>query len=281
MNKLLTLTITTAIAVVVLATVLMPVLQDYEDGVTKTYSNVGAKASAISEDVTITYDGTTLTVGDDTSFSGFVPMMSDAAALNFNGSKTNLSLAIFDTANYSALTSLTLAFDVSEKTATGTYTNSSQTTAAAISFTWSDWCFIYDADGDYVTNYYTSSSTDTPVYFSDITEVHAYKWVSTSEYYTFSGTAVSGSETGTADLDATAVSGVEDVSYFNQRYNLSGLSYTNESSTTIYAPYVCAKATVSGMSEADDRYVNLFAVIPVMIIMAILVGVAAAALRRD
>lgn len=279
MNKLLTLTITTAIAVVVLATVLMPVLQDYEDGVTKTYSNVGAKASAISEDVTITYDGTTVTVGGD-SFPGHVPMMSDAASLIFNSGKTNLTLILFGVAAYPNLTALTLAFDVSEKTATGTYTTTTVTTETAVSFTWTDWCFVYDADGDYVTNYYTSSSVNTPVYFSDINEVHAF-YRTSSEYYLFDGTSVTGTETGTADLDATAVSGVEDVSYFNQRYNFSGLSYTNESSTTIYAPYVCAKATVSGMSEADDRYVNLFAVIPVMIIMAILVGVAAAALRRD
>lgn len=268
----------TTVAIVVLATVLMPVLEDYQDDSTITYTNAGTKSKLVDSSTAIVFDGTTLTVGGNTFSGGRVALMTDGGILHYNASGTTLNLNTNGTL-YSGLTSLNVTADPSTKTVSGTYTNSTHTEATSVSFTWSDWAVCYDPSGEYVTNYYTSSSVFTPVYYTDINDVYGANSVNASTYIAWHGTTVGGSAEGTATLDQKDISGVSDAHYFNTRYNESGLSYV-DGDTTYYPPFICAKATVSVLNDNDDRYVQLLSVIPVLVIVAIIMGVVFAVISR-
>lgn len=277
--KIVGLAVAAMVAVVVLAGVLMPVLDDYDKSVTETYTNTGSRSSPITESVTIVYDGSKVTVNGN-ECSGHVSFMSDAGFLSYNGSKTTLSFAKLGVSGYGGLTSLNVTADPSTKTISGTYTNSGHTDPTEITATWSDWAYAYDPAGEYVMNYYTSSSSDTPVYYNNISEVHAINTTSSSVYYTWSGKTVTlpDSTTATAGLDEQDISGISDAHYFNTRFNLSGLSYET-GGTTYYPPYICAKATVEAMTDTDERNMEILAAIPALVIVAIITGIIVAIYR--
>ena len=277
--KIVGLAVAAMVVIVVLGGVLIPVLDDYDKSVTETYTNTGSRSSPITESTAIAYDGSKVTVNSN-EFSGHVSLMCDKGYISFNSGKTALSVVALGVGSYDVLTSLDVTVNPETKTLSGTYTNSNHTSPTSISITWTDWCYVYDPNGLYVMNYYTSSSVYTPVYYNDIDEVHAIHSSNGGHQYTWSGKTVTlpDSTTATAGLDEQDISGISDAHYFNTRYNSSGLSYETGGST-YYPPYICAKATVEAMTDADERNMEILSVIPALVIVAIISGIIVAIYR--
>lgn len=265
-KKMVSAMVTLIVAVILTVSLVVPVISDFSSESIMTKENVGAKASPVTESTTITFDGTDLLVGTN-EFDGHVSLMCDNGFISYNAGKTSLSFATFD-GRYDGLTSLNVTVDPTTKTVSGTYTNAGHTESTSLSTTYTDWCYVYDPDGEYVMNYYTSSSVDTPVYYNDINEIHAI-YSGSGVNLAFTGTTVTGTDEGTAALTENSIDNVDDMKYIETRYNQSDLTY-EYNDTTYVPPYICAKAVVDGTVEPINTYSTILSIIPILIIIGIL-----------
>lgn len=280
-TKIVSLAIAAAISIILVAGVLMPAINDAEDGQTITYTNYGYQAQAVSGSSAISYtwDSTNgITIGTSTispSQAANGPMVifaSDAgyAKTNFAGTSGEfygiVSSAI--TAG-SAITACTITVDPTAKTVAITDITAS-TTIADVTLTYSDWCFIPAVEGDIVM--YAPYTTAKTFYAEDDSDVYSFFRSGATWAVSYTGTtAVNtyGSSTITTDFDGTAVSGYEGL--YSYSIDLTPTDYFVTVSDTSYGPSVIVMdKQASGTTETGNQITPILAVIPVLVIVAIL-----------
>ena len=267
-NTLLTMIIGVTVAVIMAAAVLVPVLNDEmnHDVTFKTDSfRVAMAAAGDDVDVTITCD----------SPGYFSINGGDSVTLHATYSY------IFDDSSYYLR-------------CTGGYNGNSgdvwHITRGHISYTVNGTTYdadtdgdVYycDPDGDYIM---TSSSeyvlTDTRCLVTGMSYIDNGNKVCKFEGSIADGFTLTYS-TGTGDVTYSGTPIVEKVDGYENLFILSGVEFTDSNGSTItYNRFVCP-ASVTATAEHNENVDSLLSVIPLLVITAVLVGVVAAAVRRN
>ena len=272
-NAILTFAIGAVVAIILMGSLLVPVLDDLVDDHTQTYyNNTGGSPLkyAMNEDdhlVTYTANGTTLTVDEETYTIGstYIYAISDTviilASTNgisiFNGSTQVLSTSkIYD-----------VSVEYSEGTATITYGTTTVTGTYA-------WLYIADPAGDHILTTVSDSST---VYFNSFEELATAQKLSGYQAVLFDGAATyNGSEATYAATTAEQSGTNGTISYMTGKLSITS------GGTTVTPTYVIAKESVSYTDDAGNQMGALLAPLPILIIIAILLGaVGLVAKNRD
>lgn len=263
-NKLIAFSVGVVVAVLLLATLLIPVIEDANKDRTSTFYNApfgGVNYSSDDEDHTFTYvagaasvdvDGTTYTLGASKYFivTDYVAVLASSNGITlFNGATRLLY-------NYTT-TDVTLV--LSDGTSTLTYGTSTDTQ----SYTWS---YVVDSDGDHVLVSPVSSSTQ--IYCKSLSDLSGNWWLSSSHYYTLHGGAAAYD-----GAEATAAGTLADQSNTNGEVKYLEGQLTLSTEDTTYTPgWVLAPASVSYTDEFGRQMAPILGAIPVIIIAAILVA---------
>lgn len=296
--KIITLSITAVVVVVLLATVLIPVIDDAKNDY-NVNNGVGTYSLVTDGEVTVSYasdasensftiNGVTV-IKSTSTYRYYAPIITDsfvivanlsgdtmAQSFNYRSNDTTGAGTIVDTSAYDVTVTIsghsaTIAYD--ETTVTKTFT----------------WIGYYSTDGNYVQQSMWSARGPYVQYFNNIDQIRGANVVGTTNtWFSFIGDEVKyGASTVTADYDAELVTGTTNV-YTQTVTNISSTSdytFTVDNSGTDYtvAPYFyLIPKTVEGTTTMAGMYSGILDAIPVMLIAALLLGfVAMIAFRRE
>ena len=128
-------------------------------------------------------------------------------------------------------------------------------------------------------NYYVRTANDGPQYVNDIGDIYVSSIVNNRLVWGNGNTLTDGSNTYEAVLtsDATLVDGTVNV------YSLTNMKTYRmmENGTGYYPAFVCVPTEIEGTSEGWENISSLLAVFPILIIVSILVGVLVIFTRRS
>lgn len=289
-NRLIGLSVAIAVSVILVGSLLVPVIQDAEDGQQYTYVNKGYQASAVAADVSLSWDATNgITLSDSTVIPSSAATNGNMVVLAFDTGfiKTNYAgtIASFyaynDTLNYGTnITAMDIAIDFDTKTITLSNITASSTIADT-SFTYSSWCYVPSTDGDKVL--YAPNAAAADFYIEDDSVLSGF-------FYNGASWAVSldddtevfayGSPTYTVTLtrSTTEYNGLDKIAGIT---NASGSSYyVSVSDTDYYAAFVVLDRSATGISDVGESINPILAVIPIILIVSILALVVRSVMRR-
>ena len=288
-TKLIIGSVTIAVAVIVLAAVLMPVLEDAEtikeDVVFDNPTGFAAqKVTSGSVEMNKSTSTMKLNGNDWTSTSKIPVFMANNFLLQIKGSDLTTDLVYYDSGpvRVDSLKEINLTF--SNKVISLSYVDSSDNTVSVTINT--TWAYAIPNDGesyDYVV--YNLYGTSKSVYYHDAKEFAAVGYGnsggSISEVYS----AANGAATINGVATSIVINGFTEVSGYSQIYSGS-ISYNtgfglDNNGVTVYPWWVALPSHPVGLEESEAGYAPILAAIPALIIVAILVGVLAIAVRRS
>lgn len=281
-NKLVTLTLGVVVAIIVLAVVLIPALDDARDGQTISYTNAGYSAKLVdgTDVISYTWDATNgITIGSEK-----IPYSSANGALVIIASDSfymmtalNGATAAFVKASESIslgtnVTGCSVSVDPSTKTISVTNITAS-TTIADFTIQYDSWCAVPSVDGNLVM--YNPYVTAKVAHLEKDSQVYSVYRNSTSWFLALTGSEVSGSVNApefTTSFDGQPVEGYDDL-YSLSLSSTPGDYYITVSDTN-YAPQIIVMEKLAvGTTETGMEIIPLLMVIPLLIIIAILVVV--------
>lgn len=291
--KIIGISLTVVVSIIVLAGVLMPILDD-STTTERIFKNVGYYDMTYSESESATFEWNylyprTLTVNGDSvtlpepSGTERTIICGDAFIITYSSNANGERLRFYDaehavTANVSGSSVLTLSC------ASGSYTVTVGTTSYSGSYSE---LFYIDTDGGYV-----MKDSNTPAYVSGDSKITIMDWTSVGSatvgvrvvgsiddgltYSTFRGEGYTFS-------NQNVVSS-EDAEY-KDLYSVGDISLTiSDGSNTknkVFSAYIVpAEVTAEKAVHLSDNEISIINAIPIMVIIAILVGIVAAIISR-
>lgn len=264
-NKLISIIVGGSIAIILIAGVLIPVVNDAQSnaGERTSYTNEGfgsIKYDTDNKDVTVALSGATLTINggvvnlEPTTYY----IMSDAAFLMTIADQQFIGWFGNDTIAF--VTSADLAFSNGHVTGTAT-TNAGNISIDAEYST----LFYASADGEY-----TTVQGNSPHYVSSIKDVAYCYYYDTGANDTgisfINGVLTAGAYEAATSYTLAKVEGTTDI------YSLTDLTFIIGTETT--SPWMMLiKSDISGHLE-NTTYNSLFAIIPIVAIIMVIVGIA-------
>lgn len=263
-NKLITFSVGIVVAVILVAALLIPVIEDAEKDRTSTFYNAsfgGVNYSSDDGDHTIKYvagattvevDGTAYTLGTTKHFvvTDSVSLLASTNGITVINGTTRLLQNYTTTDLTLTLSGGTSTLTYGENTSTQTYT----------------WCFVLNANGNYALVSPITSTTQ--VYCSSMSDLYGNWWLSSGHYYTLTG-GVAKYDGG----DATVTGTIADQANTDGEVKyLDGALTLANSDTTYSAGWVLAPASVSYVDEFGRQMAPLLAAIPLIIIVSIVVA---------
>ena len=288
MSRLVGLAVTLTVSIIMIASLVVPLINDYSDDRTYEYTNmttnvVRADLYEISDIdnmlLTVTYDDV-LTIHyndlDQPVSTWCCYLASDAFNLRSYGTLSGFFTASGVTTNIvpSSTDNNVITLSVSGGMATLTYhpTASSSVTIQDLPITW---LAMQNSTGDNVIM--LSESATRTIYYTDINNVRGANWINTtSEWYSFKGLDVNvGGESITADLvNVKTLAG--DGHSFVYSSTLGDYTFNVDNSGEDYTvhPYVfVTDYLVTAVTPSDSSQIAVMAAIPTMLIVALLVMV--------
>lgn len=288
-NKLIGISIAVVVSVILVGSLLIPVIQDADDGQKYTYVNKGYRSSEVKADVSYSWDSTNgITLEDSTKIPASAtnngPMMILACdhgyiKTNYAGS-TGMFYVFGDSVSAgNNITALDVAVDFDTKTVTISNVTAS-TTIEDLSFTYSEWCYVPAVNGESVM--YAPYSTANNFYIEDDASLMGFfhngaTWAVSLKDTT--GVANYGSPTFTASITKTDTdyNGLSTISIINPGDTDYGITVSD----TGYAPdFIILERSATGTTDVGDSISPILYVIPVLVIVGILAMVVRAVVRR-
>lgn len=281
-NKLVPGIIMAAIAIILAGSLLVPIIQDYDDNAKVIKNNTTTNLAAVvgeDHEIVFDYDTGALTIddADKTPTAQLGVIVSDQMNIIYN---TTPNLQLFSSQHPTGVVSITsdATITIEDKKITITYA-----TDTVEEYT-CEWIYLYDANGDYgIYRLYNQSKT---VYLNDLNQMHGSNILTTtSDWFAFTGkdvTLASSTETVTADVTTGEVTGTKDILSISIGGNGTGYSFDVDNSGTDYTvhPWIYVVPNeVTGYSEVDNTIVPLMHALPILVIVAILVGTLAIFIR--
>lgn len=272
----------TAVAVILVGALLMPVIQDYDDDVKVVKNNVTNNlASVVGEDHTITYTHSTGALSIDgeavalTSQTGII--CSNQMNIIYN---TAPNLQLFSSQHTTGVVSITSDATIVIEGNKITITYSTDTVEEYSC----DWIYLYDVDGDYgIYRLYNQNKT---VYLNDLNQMYGSNILTTTnDWFSFVGKDVKlavGESPIIADVTTGSVAGTNKIISVNIGSSGTGYQFDVDNSGEPYTvhPWIYVVPNeVVGYSDMNNQIVPLMYALPVLIIVAILVGVLMVVLR--
>ena len=280
--RILKFVIMAAVAVILLGSLLMPVIDGYSDDTKIVKNNGGAMSQILGPaDIVVTYDPSTKHVtknGEDLgAVTGTYPIvMTDKfIVVGTNGSNGSNIIVSGTDGKANNIADLITVSIVSGST-TITY---GETTRTFDQFTWG---FVTDPNGEYGS--ISKNTGSQAIYYNKIDQIYGSNWLdTTSEWFSFKGldVLVSGSAvtanyvehtTDAADIFYTTFGGGNDAEYSFTVDN-DGTDYT------VHPRFFIVPKTVEGHTEDQLQLLSMMYVIPLFIIVAMII--AAVAIFRD
>lgn len=264
-NKLLSVAIMATLTVILLGSLLVPIIDDYENKNVHTYTNSGVRASFmdVQDAHSITISGGTLTIdGTTTSVPSYqIALASDKFNARFytDGFSVNCTQGAFGSMDVTIEEG-----KFSGTIGTKTYTDEPLTYLA-----------VPDSEGEFVMTY--ADTYDRSIYLNDpAQQFYSANWITTtSQWFSYyQGTlTVAGTENDTMSFNGTQVDADTEV----YKYTSAGdITFIVDNSGTDYTvhPFVCVvPRTVTGMTlSADHAVIPLLYAIPVLVIVALLLA---------
>lgn len=280
MRKLIISVVLAAVVVICIGSVLAPIVNDAREGYDETFTNTGSGnvlVSPITADMTIAYDGTTMTYNGvaASTITSRCCVTFDNGFLYHGSDPTYGKLYVVEGTTYSAviMSEYTAVFDADDGTVsiTGTDTDSN---AVSISTTF-EWAYIPDSSGKYIS---VDSNFSRDFKINSVDDLRSIQYVSSGILLTSDGDElkVNGEVQGTLNAELTAVSGYTDLYTIHVENTAadSGLTYTYNS--TDYAPHwTILPLSVTAHLTENDGIVNLYgAIVPIVVISLVLAVVA-------
>lgn len=291
-NKLLTLVITLTIGIILTASLLVPVINDAQDGQRITYNNVGLNANLVgTEEVTYSWDAATgITIGTDViapnaqANAAAVLVMTDSGFMKTNFNNTTAAFYEFDgTVGAGAdITAATITVDPSTKTVTLSDISAS-TTIDDTSFNYEEWALIPAVNGDYV--FWVPYSTSKVIHQGSDSQIYSVYRSGVTWAVSFKGseaTANLNSPTYTTDFAGSPVSGYNGLVDYSLGTNSTD-DYTITVSSTAYpAEIVAMEKSATGVSANEgSQIISLLGVIPILVIVGLLLIAVRAVVKKD
>lgn len=281
--------VTVAVAIIVLAAVLMPVLDDAEVVYDKaTFDNptmYGAEKVTTGSVEMKKADSTMKLNGESWTSTAKIPVfMGNNFLLQMKGSDLSTDMIYYSNSTPIRVDSLKeINMTYADKVINLSYVDSSDNTVTATIP--SAWAYAIPNDSEshpYVV--YNLYGTSKSVYYHDLKEFAAFGYATSGNDITKVYSAGNGSATINGSNVAIELSGFTEVTGYTQVYSGS-ISYNtgfglDDSGTTVYPWWVALPSQVIGYEPSDASYAPILAAIPALIIVAIIVGILAFALRR-
>ena len=292
-NKILTLVITLTLGIILTASLLVPIINDAQDGQRITYNNVGLNANLVgNESVTYTWEaGTGITIGDDViaanqSANGpNVLFFSDSGWMKTNFASTVATYYEFDgTINaISNITAATITVDPATKTITISNVTAS-TTVDDTSFNYSEWALIPAVSGDYV--FWAPYSTSKVMHQDDDAKIYAaYNSGGTWAVSFANGaqTTKTGTVEYTTNFDGAPIEGYEGIVDYSVGSNATDGYTITVSDTAAYAQVMAFERSATGVAANNgNEIISLLGVLPILVIIGlVLMAVRAITLRNE
>lgn len=272
MNKLIPMVVMATIAVVLIGSMLMPIITDYNEDETNTYTNnIGQRAKMLDISGSHTFeivDSVLQMDGVDMTIPSYQMAISSD---KFNLRKYPSSWSI----NCSQGTGNTLDITISDGKFSGTigaYTYTDESLA---------YLAYYDTAGEYVI--VLSDANPRTIYLNDpVTQFLSANWISTtSEWFSYYGGALT--VDGVANDSMSFVGTMMDADTKVYAYSTSGgITFVVDNAGEDYTvhPYVCVVPyQVTGMTAVNHQIFSILFAIPAILIVSLIVGVAAIVLR--
>lgn len=286
-NRLILGVLIAAVAIILIGSMLVPVINEIGENATPKYENAGVFADEIGDDdVSIVYTTSSLTV-DGVAISDYelAPIFaSDTLWIDCVGSYcTILTVRSGSGQIFANATAFSATVDASEKTVTFssiTYGNNSASDVAIDAYSWA---FVASNDGEYSGVRATSEATD--YYVASTSQIYGGLFASGS-LYTIKGTSVYAdavaTSAATVAIDTAAVSNVDGVYSFAVASTPanSDVVLTYGSSSTASINLLILPAEVVGETGMLQPY-QLMLVIPVILLVAIIAFFAYGYVNRD
>lgn len=289
-NKLIGISIAIVVSVILVGSLLMPIIQDADDGQKYTYVNKGYRASEVTADVSYSWDATNgITLSDSTKIkSNTTDGTLVVFACDTGFAKTNYAGSILTFIGYGQsvasgtnITAVNVSIDFESKTITLSNIVAS-TTIADQTITYNSWCYVPSIDGDKVL--YAPISIAQDFYIEDDSSIKGLFYDGGSWMVSLDNdTEVSkygSSITYTLNLDK-ADTDYDDLKKISNVVTASGGNYTlTVSGTDYYSAYIVLDREATGITSTGEAISPILFAIPVLIIVAILVFAVRGALKN-
>ena len=274
-TNLLTLVITLTVGIILAGSLLMPVIANAQEGVgpTTTFTNTGygqVYVTEVTEDTTLVYDGTTLTINatDIATFGSRCSFTADTAFMYHGSSGSKIFAWTGTSYENPSFTEYTATIDVDDKTITVVGMVDSVETTIECPYTW---CYVTAAAGDYLS---IDSNFARDYYIRSIDDVKSVEYNNSGFVFSSNGAVleVNGTEQGTVNYTVQDVSGYNiQTIHVEKTIANSGLSYTyNDNNYSVHWTIVPYKVTGNELQDLPAR--ELLSVIPILIVVALVVG---------
>lgn len=259
-SKLIPAVVITAVAIILVGSLLAPIIQDYDDDVKVVKNNVTNNlASVVGEDHTITYTSSTGALaidGESITLTGQTGILcSNQMNIIYN---TAPNLQLFSSQHTSGVVAISsdTTIEILGNKITITYATDTVEEYAC------DWIYIYDADGDYgIYRLYNQNKT---VYLNDPNQMRGSNILTTtSDWFSFIGNDVKlavGESPIVADVTTGEVSGTKDIVSVNIGGSGTGYTFDVDNSGTPYTvhPWIYVVPNeVVGYSEVNNQIIPL------------------------
>jgi hypothetical protein len=288
--KIPTIVVSIMVAIVLIAGVLMPVINDVNDPVVATYSNqmtnsVRATLVDTSEDVKLSYDAsvstTNIVVNETTSIDcgGVFGFLTDTASISMGASKVWISANDGVYSRYNTVTSFVANFDDGVMTAS-IYDTNTGTDEITVTANY-NYLYIPDLNGNYVM---IDGSGGKTVYINSDDDVAGVTF-GNSSMFTVKGDVSKYLDltTGTVAYTKTAVEGSDDTYTISITQSGGDIAATyddeNGVSRTANVWKIAVPLTIVAHNEETGGYHDILSVIPVIVILSLLVAVVALVFR--
>lgn len=295
-NKIVPMVLGATIAIILTASVLMPVINDTVDDTKVYYNNGGGSYASVVDDVvnisldlgtdrvvyavngvnqSLNLGGIGFVITDSFTIAGGYSNTIDVSGVDKNGN-------LISTARYS---SIDLTLEPGRAIIDGTLTDES-----TVSYEFNnEWAFYRYSEGDYrvLANIGVDELT---VYVNNINQVYGSNWINTTgEYFAFNGADVKVYDgesiintNATVEL-SNVMNGVESFTVTSDRTVSGAFKFTvdnNGADYDVYPYYFIIPASVYGQTESNESYTALLYAIPVILLAAIVAAIALMFARR-
>lgn len=277
-TKIITLTISLTVGIILVASLLFPVLEDMEKDykVTNAFGNLATLDEDGDDAISGVFDNTGIEINSqkwtrsDLTYNWTSPIVADTFVIKtlvmadsisaqfaciINGTSTVIS---------SNIASITVTADDGSAAVVITYSNSNPDTSLTIPY---NWVAYMNGNGDHVIQTLPWSGTfEYRAYYNSMNDIRGADYKS-STFYSYVGDDVTyGTTSYTSSATTADVSGVVNVHYMDN----DGANLVFNSN--IYIGVLVVPLTVYGTTEAMDTYAGLLNVIPLLLLVGILVA---------
>lgn len=289
-NNILALVITLTVGIIFTGSLLMPAINDYEESTYEHYTYAGGYMAAdldgadavVTADFLLSSNTYTVTVNDK-DVTSLIPANGNQPILMWskgliqvagtNGTDGVLKAYFYDETS-STNKAISNATHIQVSTVGGVLTAILTVSGTDTTYTSAyDWIGYADKDGQ---QKMILRNTSEPIYYSDVNQIHVAGWTQNSVVSSVGETlSISGTVTGSMTITSTeVVDGVYSTLSTDMDYTINN---------TAWNPlYLVIPGDISVQKEGTEGYVSLFAVIPIMaIVMLLMVGVSFFLRNRD